>query len=78
MLEKPIEDAQTGKVIIPEDGEVREKIVLAYRGTDYFDVLPEGWVEVTHSSGLPIYLVSFFYQLHQIFLFNNNFLSINF
>ncbi|KAL3997158.1 hypothetical protein ACH3XW_9705 [Acanthocheilonema viteae] len=56
LLEKPIEDAQTGKVIVPEDGEVREKIVLAYRGTDYFDVLPEGWVEVTHSSGLPIYL----------------------
>ncbi|VDO38795.1 unnamed protein product [Onchocerca flexuosa] len=59
LLEKPVEDAQTGKVIMPEDGEVREKIVLAYRGTDYFDVLPEGWVEVTHSSGLPIYLVSF-------------------
>lgn len=59
LLEKPIEDAQTGKVIMPGDGEVREKIVLAYRGTDYFDVLPEGWVEVTHSSGLPIYLVSF-------------------
>uniref|UniRef100_A0A915PGY2 WW domain-containing protein n=1 Tax=Setaria digitata TaxID=48799 RepID=A0A915PGY2_9BILA len=56
LLEKPVEDAQTGKVIVPEDGEVREKIVLAYRGTDYFDVLPEGWVEVTHSSGLPIYL----------------------
>ncbi|CAG9537603.1 unnamed protein product [Cercopithifilaria johnstoni] len=56
LLEKPVEDAQTGKVIMPEDGEVREKIVLAYRGTDYFDVLPEGWVEVTHSSGLPIYL----------------------
>ncbi|KAM3722299.1 Microprocessor complex subunit [Dirofilaria immitis] len=56
LLEKPVEDAQMGKVIMPEDGEVREKIVLAYRGTDYFDVLPEGWVEVTHSSGLPIYL----------------------
>ncbi|VDK75292.1 unnamed protein product [Litomosoides sigmodontis] len=56
LLEKPVEDAQTGRVIMPEDGEVREKIVLAYRGTDYFDVLPEGWVEVTHSSGLPIYL----------------------
>ncbi|VDM97524.1 unnamed protein product [Thelazia callipaeda] len=56
LLEKPVEDAQTGKVVLPEDGEMREKIVLAYRGAEYFDVLPEGWVEVTHSSGLPIYL----------------------
>ncbi|VDN56533.1 unnamed protein product [Dracunculus medinensis] len=33
-----------------------EKIVLAYREPEHFDVLPEGWVEVTHTSGLPIYL----------------------
>lgn len=57
---------------MPEDGEVREKIVLAYRGTDYFDVLPEGWVEVTHSSGLPIYLVSFQFILQQNIFFNKN------
>lgn len=35
----------------------RLKRVLMYRGTDHFDVLPDGWVEVTHSSGLPVYLV---------------------
>ncbi|VDD92190.1 unnamed protein product [Enterobius vermicularis] len=56
MLERPFEDGQTSKLTIPEEGEKREKVVLAHRDTDYFDVLPEGWVEVTHSSGLPIYL----------------------
>jgi hypothetical protein len=34
------------------------KRVLAYRGVDHFDVLPEGWVEITHASGLPVYFVS--------------------
>lgn len=32
-----------------------------YRGTDHFDVLPDGWVEVTHSSGLPVYLVYLYF-----------------
>ena len=26
------------------------------RGVDPFDILPEGWVQVTHNSGMPIYL----------------------
>nr|AEF32763.1 PASHA [Ascaris suum] len=56
LLEKPFKDAQTGKVPIPDEGEMREKIVLAHRGIDYFDVLPEGWLELTHTSGLPVYL----------------------
>lgn len=30
--------------------------VCAVRGRDHFDVLPEGWIEVTHNSGMPIYL----------------------
>ncbi|XP_014667207.1 PREDICTED: microprocessor complex subunit DGCR8-like [Priapulus caudatus] len=38
------------------DHEQREKIVLKPRGQDPFNVLPEGWVEVTHNSGMPIYL----------------------
>lgn len=29
---------------------------IAVRGRDHFDVLPEGWIEVTHNSGMPIYL----------------------
>lgn len=34
----------------------RTKTVLKKRGQDYFEVLPEGWIEVTHSSGMPLYL----------------------
>lgn len=29
---------------------------ITVRGRDHFDVLPEGWIEVTHNSGMPIYL----------------------
>ncbi|CAG2160726.1 unnamed protein product [Oppiella nova] len=36
--------------------EERKKIVLKKRDQDYFEVLPEGWLEVTHFSGMPIYL----------------------
>jgi len=25
-------------------------------GHNHFDVLPEGWVQVTHNSGMPLYL----------------------
>lgn len=34
----------------------KTKSVLKKRGQDYFEVLPEGWIEVTHSSGMPLYL----------------------
>lgn len=34
----------------------RTKTVLKKRGQDYFEVLPEGWIEVTHLSGMPLYL----------------------
>ncbi|GFT58916.1 microprocessor complex subunit DGCR8 [Nephila pilipes] len=36
--------------------EEKEKVILKVRGRDHFDVLPEGWIEVTHNSGMPIYL----------------------
>lgn len=35
---------------------VTKKIVLKKRDEDYFEVLPEGWIEVTHFSGMPLYL----------------------
>lgn len=25
-------------------------------GQNHFDVLPEGWIQVTHNSGMPLYL----------------------
>ncbi|PVD31708.1 hypothetical protein C0Q70_07126 [Pomacea canaliculata] len=34
----------------------REKVVLVERGHDPFDILPEGWIVVTHNSGMPVYL----------------------
>ncbi|XP_054710415.1 microprocessor complex subunit DGCR8-like [Uloborus diversus] len=36
--------------------EVKEKVILKVKGRDHFDVLPEGWIEVTHNCGMPIYL----------------------
>uniref|UniRef100_A0A1I8AFN1 DRBM domain-containing protein n=1 Tax=Steinernema glaseri TaxID=37863 RepID=A0A1I8AFN1_9BILA len=38
------------------DTETRSKRVLEHRGYDHFDVLPQGWVEVSHESGLIVYL----------------------
>ncbi|KAI1716726.1 microprocessor complex subunit DGCR8 [Ditylenchus destructor] len=54
LLERPIEESAN----LPSHKKLakRFKRVLEYRGTDHFDVLPDGWVEVTHSSGLPVYL----------------------
>ena len=34
----------------------RYKIVLEEKGKNHFEVLPEGWVQATHNSGIPIYL----------------------
>lgn len=36
--------------------EIKEKVILKVRGHDPFDVLPEGWIQVTHNSGMPVYL----------------------
>ncbi|XP_067135138.1 microprocessor complex subunit DGCR8 [Centruroides vittatus] len=36
--------------------EERQKVVLKAKGCDHFDILPEGWIEVTHHSGMPVYL----------------------
>lgn len=35
---------------------VTKKVVLKKRESDPFEVLPEGWMEATHFSGMPIYL----------------------
>lgn len=34
----------------------KEKVVLVEKGVDPFDILPEGWVIVTHNCGMPVYL----------------------
>nr|CAD7259814.1 unnamed protein product [Timema shepardi] len=48
-------------VDLNEDGkptpcESKKKTVLEEIGHNHFDVLPEGWVQVTHNSGMPIFL----------------------
>nr|CAG4643899.1 EOG090X04U5 [Lepidurus arcticus] len=40
----------------PTPYEEREKLVLEEKGQSHFEVLPEGWVIVTHNSGMPVYL----------------------
>lgn len=36
--------------------EVSDRVVLIEKGTNHFEVLPEGWIEVSHNSGMPLYL----------------------
>lgn len=36
--------------------EERERVVVIEKGHNHFDVLPEGWLQVTHNSGMPVYL----------------------
>lgn len=43
----------------PPGASVRKKRVLEFRPADPFSVLPDGWIEITHNSGLPVYLVTF-------------------
>lgn len=58
MLEAGMRSPRQGEVE-EDDGtahEVKEKVILKVRGHDHFDVLPEGWIQVTHNSGMPVYL----------------------
>lgn len=36
--------------------EERDKTILINKGHNHFDILPEGWIQVTHNSGMPLYL----------------------
>ncbi|XP_046471884.1 microprocessor complex subunit DGCR8 isoform X1 [Neodiprion pinetum] len=59
MLEEGLPDEFKGKRRKKSDAmpyEEKEKLVLDEIGHNHFDVLPEGWVQVTHNSGLPLYL----------------------
>lgn len=55
-----LEEGVNKKSVKLDDGEEgpsqREKLVLQEKGSDPFDMLPEGWVLVTHNSGMPVYL----------------------
>ncbi|KAK3909179.1 Microprocessor complex subunit DGCR8 [Frankliniella fusca] len=44
------------KKLDPGQYENRRKLVLDEICTNHFELLPEGWVQVTHNTGIPIYL----------------------
>ena len=56
MLEQdvPVTENQAKDDIQPQ--EKLTKLVLEERGQNVFEVLPLGWVSVTHNSGMPLYL----------------------
>nr|WDW26282.1 pasha [Amrasca biguttula biguttula] len=35
---------------------VKRKVILEEIGHDHFDLLPEGWIQIMHNSGMPLYL----------------------
>lgn len=58
MLEKGINSNSIKKREVPADGKpvIKYKTVLKEIDTDPFDILPEGWIFVTHYCGMPVYL----------------------
>jgi len=60
ILEKDIEEA---KKVGAESAKVqhteRIKYKLKHKGSNHFDVMPNGWIEIPHVSGMPIYLHKF-------------------
>lgn len=64
-IEKMLEDALESKKRNAAEAELdsdnialqeKMKTILVEKGTNHFDVLPEGWIQVTHDSGMPLYL----------------------
>ncbi|XP_018572010.1 microprocessor complex subunit DGCR8 [Anoplophora glabripennis] len=58
-LEKKKRKASEAGLDIEEDKipfEEKVKEILIEKGQNHFDVLPEGWIKVTHNSGMPLYL----------------------
>lgn len=64
-IEKMLEEAlatrkrKAGEAGLDSDSisfEEKFKVVLIEKGQNHFDVLPEGWIQVSHNSGMPIYL----------------------
>lgn len=41
---------------LPADDAHNNQFVVLEKGRNHFEVLPEGWVQVTHDSGMPLYL----------------------
>lgn len=58
LLDDYLEKKKNRKLAATPSHIEKTKKVMKKRGQDYFEVLPEGWIEVTHFSGMPLYLHS--------------------
>lgn len=50
------DNAQSGTADAHETAGVRESWFMVEKGRDPLELLPEGWIEVRHASGMPVYL----------------------
>ncbi|KAG5682513.1 hypothetical protein PVAND_011862 [Polypedilum vanderplanki] len=53
MLDERLPDELKNK---KKEYEERFKTIMEEKGRNHFEMLPEGWVQVTHDSGMPLYL----------------------
>lgn len=55
LLDEPLPDELKNK---KKDSQYEEKFktVLIDKARNHFEVMPEGWVQVSHNSGMPLYL----------------------
>lgn len=53
MLDERLPDELKNK---KKEYEERFKTIMEEKGKNHFEMLPEGWVQVTHDSGMPLYL----------------------
>ena len=61
MLEQSLDESQGNKPgssggLQKQPSSRRMKRVLEFRAIDHMNVLPDGWMEITHASGLPVFL----------------------
>ncbi|KAF5281868.1 hypothetical protein FQR65_LT14512 [Abscondita terminalis] len=63
-IERMLEDAMKGEKSNPKASkddterpfQEKDKVVLIQKGQNHFDILPEGWIQLSHNSGMPLYL----------------------
>ncbi|KAF5290062.1 hypothetical protein FQA39_LY14843 [Lamprigera yunnana] len=60
MLEDALQTGHSRQLVKEEDVEKpfeeKDKVVLIQKGQNHFDILPEGWIQLSHNSGMPLYL----------------------
>ena len=56
LLEASVKNPGVGPLADIQPDQKLKKLILEERGHNMFEVLPEGWMSVTHNSGIPLYL----------------------